>query len=872
MNRVQLTSRARLVPALLAVATLAGYWPVLHNNFTLYDDPQYVTNNLHVLRGLTWPNIVWAFSATDANNWHPVTWLSHLMDVTLFGLRPGWHHFVSLLLHLANTLLLFRFLERLTRACWRSAAVAALFAVHPLHVESVAWAAERKDLLSLFFFLLTLMAYARYVAASRGVEQPAQSSACAGERVPGGDTQSGTRGQPQSEPPVACSHRQSPLYNLRLRRPAKGSRYYYLLALLLFALGLMSKPMLVTLPLVLLLLDCWPLGRLGFGLARDAAEGTPPGLAAARPQIAQHEAWLRLLVEKVPFLVLAFASCLMTLLVQEQGHATTSVLPLGPRLANAVASYWKYLGKTVWPADLAVFYPHPDTRYPFSHQWPLWAILGAAVLLGLVSLYVFRRRWRAPWLALGWFWYLVTLLPVIGIVQVGGQAMADRYTYLPLVGIFIALVWELDALLGRWPDGRAALAASGALAGLTCVALTHQQAEYWKDDFTLFSHALAVTQDNASAQFHVGTALRLQGKPVEAAQHFQAAIKAAPAMADGYYGLALCLDPKEKPQEVLGLFTNALAAASWDAHLHHGLGTALWVMGRRDEAQAQYLEALRLKPAFPEALIHLGMARAALGDLPGAEARFKEVLHLNPRSTAALSHLAETLFKQGRLMDAEAAYQQWVRCEPTNAEARINLGSLLWHRGHSAEALTQATEAARLAPTLPLARFNLGTMLSAQARFGEAAREFAAAAWLRPDYLEAWTALGRALAGQGRYGQAAAAFHQSTQLCPTNPELQLFLASALRLDGKTNEAVTAFSTALRQDPELPTKLAHLAAKLAAQGQLAAAAANLDTTLCLKPDDVMAHEELARLLRQQGKTNEAERHERAAARLRERQPK
>ena len=882
------TPRSGLLCALLAAVTVAAFGRVLGNGFILCDDPVYVTANMHVLAGFTWGSLVWAFTGSAASNWHPLTWLSHILDVQLFGLAPGWHHLTSLLIHTANTLLLFRLLQSLTGSPWRSAMVAALFAVHPLHVESVAWVAERKDVLSTFFFLLTLMAYARYVRGIEGAQGPKSEI-----RNPKseGNPKSEARNPKREGLRAEDEHRsagcgaQAPDSALRpsdfgfLLRPPPA----YLLSLAFFALGLMSKPMLVTVPFVLMLLDYWPLGRLGSARTEvssvecranevpplDTRRSAPACRTDHEPRSELPRRLLLLVVEKVPFFCLALGSCIVTYVVQHASHATTAVLPLAPRLANAVASYLKYLGKTAWPARLAAFYPHPDTRYPVSHQWPAWGIAAGVLLLAALSWFALGRLRRQPWLAVGWFWFLGTLVPVIGIIQVGGQAMADRYTYIPLIGIFISVVWSAAEALDRGPAGRATLATAGLAVIAASVVATQHQVKFWRDDLTLFQHALEVTTDNAMAHLCVGTDLRLQGKAAEAVPHFKAAIEAAPVLADGYYGLALTKELQGQRQEAAELFRTALALAPWDSRTHNSYGALLWVMDRRPEAEAEYLEALRLNPDFPDALVNLGVALSARGDLQAAIARFAAAVRLEPDHTEALTRLGESFLRQGRLADAEANYRDCVRLCPTNAEMRINLGGVLWRQGRANDALTQYAQAVRLQPQMPVAHLDLGTVLSAQGMFAEAAAEFAAAVRLKPGYLEALTGLGRALVGQGKFDQAQAPFQQAAQLCPTNGALRVYLGNALMMAGKTNEAAQAFNAALRLEPALVQKTIQAGKSLAAQGQLNAALARFNTALWLQPDDPDAHQNLALLLERQGRTNDALLHFQEAARLRQR---
>ncbi len=457
----------------LALITFAVYWPVLRHGFVSYDDQPYVTENVHVQAGLTKASVIWAWSTFHASNWHPVTWLSHILDCQMHGLKAGGHHFTSLLIHVANVVLLFAVLRRMTGAMWRSAVVAALFAWHPLHVESVAWVAERKDVLSTLFWLLTMAAYASYVESQR--------------RRPGAKLQIQGR---------------------------------YILALLFFALGLLSKPMVVTLPLVLLLLDYWPLHRITFSAARNAqgkegseTRGPPAGLT-----------WRELVMEKTPFLVLTVLSCIVTLVAQRAGGAlaSTGVVPPALRLTNAVVSYVRYVEKIFWPQKLAVFYPLPTA-------WPWELVAAAAVFLAAVSIAAIVERRRRPYLCVGWFWFVGTLAPVIGLVQAGLQAMADRYTYVPSIGLFIVAAWGGAELAAKWSPGKWAPAAVASAAALTgCLVLTHIQLQYWKDSVVLFQHALAVTGPNSVACINEGAALAAQGALAEGITQLREGIQLNP--------------------------------------------------------------------------------------------------------------------------------------------------------------------------------------------------------------------------------------------------------------------------------------------------------------------------------------------------------
>jgi tetratricopeptide (TPR) repeat protein len=508
---------------LAAIAVAAAYGRVPANGFISYDDPDYVTDNAFVRQGFTATSIRWAFTSFDAANWHPLTWLSHMLDVELFWLNPAGHHATSILLHCANTILLALFLRRTTGAFWRSLTVALLFGLHPLHVESVAWIAERKDVLCAFFWLLALHAYAGYSA-----------------------------------------------------RPTL-LRYVGVTAS--FSLALLAKPMAVTLPLVLLILDHWPLGRR-----------PGPGTAAVAPS-----PW-RLVAEKLPLLGLSVASAVVTFLAQRGGGAMLSETSPAANAGNALTSYAAYLVKTVWPSRLAFL-------YPFSAASLTPGLLaGAALLLGAISWFVVRHRRRAPWLVFGWLWYLVTLLPVIGIVRVGPQAMADRYTYLPLTGAFVMLVWGgWELVLRRARLARAAAAATAALL-LALGLLTWRETGYWRDGITLYTRALAVTRDNWLAHNNLGTDYLMRGDVERAGWHYEEAIRINPRFDRAHNNLGRLFLGLNRLPEARTEFERAIDCNPRFATARLNLGHTLLQLGRRDLALEQY-EALRtISPRVAEAL------------------------------------------------------------------------------------------------------------------------------------------------------------------------------------------------------------------------------------------------------------------------------
>ena len=544
---------------LLAGLTLAVFWPVVHCGFINLDDPDYVTNNPHVLGGLTLENIGWAFRTGYRANWHPLTWLSHMADVELIGVRPGFHHLTNLLFHTANTVLLFWVLNRMTGALGRSALMAALFAVHPLHVESVAWISERKDVLSTFFFLLTLWAYARY-AESQRLKAEVQS--------PESKVQSQESGVRSQNPgahitPHAAGH----------THPASR---YYVLSLFCFALGLMSKPMLVTLPFVLLLLDYWPLKRTAEARSQKA-EGEAGGTVQDGTLT-----WRRLVWEKIPFFVLATISSVVTYCVQKEGAAMS--LQGGPtlasRLGNAGIAYLRYMGKMIWPAHLAVVYPHP-------RAWPAWEVALAAAALAALSVAAVRVARRHPVVPVGWFWYLGTLVPVIGLIQVGEQSMADRYSYIPMIGLFVVLAWGAWELVGHWPQRDFHLGFCAVLlVGLLAVG-TRMQLRHWRTGRALLEHSLAAGGGSAVVHTDLGILLAREGNLAEAERHFNEALRVQP----GYYGarlaLAAALASEDKSAEAIQAVTNMDAA--WEASAHQILAEIFLDHSKLDEALGQVL-------------------------------------------------------------------------------------------------------------------------------------------------------------------------------------------------------------------------------------------------------------------------------------------
>lgn len=637
----------------LAALVAAVFGRAARNGFTDYDDLAYVTENPHIRSGLNLDSIGWALRAGYHGNWHPLTWMSHALDISLFGLDPAGHHLVSVALHALATVLLFHALAKMTSAPGRSAFVAGLFAVHPLHVESVAWAAERKDVLSAALGMACLLVYAR------NAERP--------------------------------------------------SRARSVLLIVLFALGLMAKPMLVTLPFVLLLLDAWPLRRF------EPGRVLPPAA---------------LVREKLPLFAMSAASSAITWIVQARAGAVADleVVPLPSRLANAAVACATYLGTMFVPRGLAVL-------YPFDAAIPAWKVAGALAILIAVTVAAVRFRNRAPYLPVGWLWYLGTLLPVIGLVQVGLQSRADRYTYIPLVGVFIMLSWGLCDLFraARLPRGSFAAVATVVLAA--CSVISWRQVGLWRDSETLFKHALAVTTGNFAIEGNLGGALLRENRLDEAMGHLEAATRLRPAHAPSLSNMGVVRLRQGRIAESIPLFREAVRVKPDHLEGWLNLGNALAQIGDRDGAVAAFGRAQALSPGDPAIAEFL---RAA-SQMPQA-----------PPTAGAAFERANALRDQRRLADAEAAYRETLRLDANHAGAHNNLGILLAMRGEAAEALQHFTGVLRLDPRDATAHFNLGALLARQGKFDEAIPHFEQVLALQPDYEAARRALDEAKKRRGR--------------------------------------------------------------------------------------------------------------------------
>jgi len=666
------------------VVTAAVYAAVRTHGFLHFDDSTYIVENGRVRAGLTWQGLRWALTAGYAGNWHPLTWVSHMVDVQFFGMDAGWHHLTNLLLHIASTILLFRVLTRMTGALVASAFVAALFALHPLHVESVAWIAERKDVLSTFWWVLALTAYVSYVA------------------------------QPRA--------------------------WRYAALMFCFALALMSKPMVVTMPFVLLLLDVWPLARWrGAGGTRDA--------------------WA-LVKEKGWLFLMAGGAAVVTYMVQREAGAVQSIgrLPVLTRIAAVPVTYFHYLVTTVWPIHLAPLYP-----YPTSIPW--WESLGALAVLVLLSGLALRSFRRHPYVLVGWCWFLGTLVPVNGLVQVGSALYSDRHMYVPAIGLFLIIVWLARDWATRAAWSRP-LAFAGAGMVIVLAVLSYRQVEYWRDNVTLWEHTVAVTGPNYRGQTNLGFALADAGDKAGALAAYREALR---------------INPSYPPA-------------------HNYLGLVLAQMGRHEEAAAEYQEALRLLPGFAEASNNLGLAWVDQGQFERAEQAFAAALQANPSFVQARSNLAITHARLGDLDRAIAEFEDVIHQTPASPEAQLNIASALADAGRKQEALSHYETAARLGGDPAKVHQAWGGVLMDLGDMPGAISHFQIVLSTHPRNAPALHDLGRALASSGHLPESLQALQLAVQLQPDDADYHHDFGAALARSGRIPEAIAEMREALRINP------------------------------------------------------------------------
>jgi tetratricopeptide (TPR) repeat protein len=700
--------------------------------FVNYDDTDFITGNPIIQAGVTAGGLEYALHAEVARNWHPLTVFSHMLDCQLFGLRAGSHHLTSLLLHVVNSVLLFLVLKRMTAALWRSAFVAALFAWHPLHVESVVWIAERKDVLSALFWWLTLWAWLGYAAGWKNT--------------------------------------------------GSKSKLFYILAVFLYGLAAMSKPMVVTLPFVLLLLDYWPLRRFQF---RAAPPPAGDGRAKSRrgPPAARGAASLpppaRLLLEKIPFFAISAALCCKTFLVQQGGGAMMRAtdLPIASRVANAFVAYVRYPAKMFWPANLSALYIR-------TGDWPAWQVAGSVILLAGVTAWILAQVRTRPWLSVGWFWYAGMLVPVIGLVQVGMQTLADRYTYIPLVGLFIILAWGGAELAARFRAPKFLPGLAAALSLAACLLVTARQIPVWSDSETLFKKMIDVSNQNFMAHYNLGNYYSRQGKSDPAIAQYQLALAALPGYADA----------------------------------HNNLAERYLALGQFDQAIQHYQEAARLQPT--------------------ATAWFNLA---NSFADAARARADTNLFAQ-----SVRAYQQSLQLDPNNFATHNNFGMAWQDQNQDNLAIAEFQAAVSEKPDLEIAHFSLANSLVKVGRLEEAIAQYQAAARLNPARAESFNSQGLCYARLGKMEEAARLFRQVIQLTPAAAVPYDNLGNALGLEGKYDEAVAAFRKALQINPADAQAEFNLGVSFAHQDRRDEARTHFQAALRLQPDYPAARQALSEL--------------------------
>ena len=654
---------------ILGLFTFLLYLPIVRNGFVGYDDQGYITENTHVSTGLSWPNIVWAFKSDEQANWHPLTWISHMADCQMFGLNPAGHHFINILLHTTNTLLIFFLLKQMTRELWASALVAAFFGWHPLHVESVAWASERKDVLSTFFWLLTMIVYVKYT------------------RKPGA--------------------------------------FAYLAALVLFACALMSKPMAVTLPFVLLLMDFWPLNRFA-SVDRNATHdfsNQNPGISLRTIAF--------LVLEKLPFFALSLLDCYVTFLVQKSGGAVLSVaaLPFSYRFANALWSYLRYISNLLCPMGLSVI-------YPYKAHLPVVLVAISIVLLVIWSglFLVWRKKFR--YLLVGWLWFLGTLVPTIGLIQVGAQSMADRYMYIPSIGLFILIVWGIKDLIRFNPACRNYCLVAGATALTLCLVMTSWQIRYWRDTVTLFVHAIKVTGDNGVAYFTLGTVYEQTGDRTNALALYKKSVE---------------IDPNYLPSQIC-------------------LGRMLLVNGDYQNAKPHLDYAELLNNRDPDLEVNMGLLLQQAGRNDEGVSHVRRAVQMNPESAQNHYYLAYALEKMTNTTEAIQEFSTTLQLQPDYPDARYGLAAALTTAGRTNEAIAQYQIEIQQHPKNLEAHYNLGLAFLDSHQFTDADKEFSIELNLSPGELKAHYRLAQALAGENKFAEAVTEYRKSLQIMPAFPD------------------------------------------------------------------------------------------------------
>ncbi|MGB7906864.1 MAG: tetratricopeptide repeat protein [Syntrophobacteraceae bacterium] len=803
----------KLIPVIclfLAASAIMAFQQLSQCDFINYDDDVYVTENIHIQDGITTQAIRWAFTTGYAANWHPLTWMSHMLDIQLFGLKPRWHHLTNLLFHIANTLLLFFVFHRMTKAPWRSAFVAALFALHPLHVESVAWVAERKDVLSTFLWMLTTVAYIHYV--EHGTEDGRQRSEDRGRRTEGG---------------ISFSN---------IRPPSSVLRY--LAVFIFFALGLMAKPMLVTLPFTLLLLDFWPLQRLEpkksaseisteveEPLSANKSKGksnrkqTPGSVTALAPgsspgrdvqaifkeeRPAAHKfQWALvcpLILEKIPLLALAALSCIVTYFVQKKAGAVISIeaFPLGARIANACVSYIIYIGKTIWPSNLAVFYPHPGWR-------PLWQVLGAVLFLGAVTFAVIRTAKRFPYLAVGWLWFAGTLVPVIGIVQVGNQAMADRYTYIPLIGLFVMAAWGIPELMKKWqptrPPRKEPLFALPALILPCLLIVTWIQVGYWRNSIALYDHSLKVASPSAVILCNRGVAYSKIGDYRQAISDYDRAIEINPQHAGAYDNRGSVYAELGNHRQAILDYDRAIEINPKYAEAYNDRGITYGKLGNYKRAIEDYDRAVEINAKYAEAYNDRGITYGKLGNYKRAIEDYDRAVEINPKYASAYLNRAEAYSDLGNQRQAISDYDRGVKINPENADAYDSRGAAYDKLGDHWQAISDYDRAIEINPKHAGAYNDRGAAYAKLGNRYQALSDYDKAIEINPEYTAAYYNRGVVYQCLGKYMQAIESYNRAIEIAPENAEAYIERGTVYGKLGDYKRAISDFAMAIGINPE-----------------------------------------------------------------------
>lgn len=743
--------RCVLICVLLACGVLAVYWQVLRSDFVNIDDTIYVTENHHIKTGFTAENVKWVFSVGKVAYWHPLAWLSHMLDCQLYGLRPGLHHLSSLIIHIANSLLVFLVFRRMTGALWKSAFVAAVFAFHPVNVDSVAWVAERKNVLSTLFWLLTMWAYIGYAR--------------------------------------------------------EGGPKRYLSALGLFTLGLLAKPMLITLPFAMLLLDYWPLGRLSLKRLPGQANGKA---GKSRASGCQALPLRRLIWEKIPFFVLSAISVFLSFLAMRRLGitASTKLIPLKLRLANAVVSYVGYIDKIICPRKLAVFYPYPM-------EVVIWRSLGALLLLACISfvlIWVFRKK---PYLSIGWLWFIGTLVPVIGLVQAGlWPAIGDRWAYVPMIGLLIIVAWGAGDLAAKWrlPISIPILAACACLSAL--MFSTYRQAGYWRNSHTLFGHALEVTTDNYIAHLGFGNALIKDDKTAEAMSHYRKAVEIHPAYADAHYNLGVAFGLQDAYEQAITEYRIALDLDKNHIKARLRLAEALTRTGSLDEAIGYFEKIMQTRPDDVEVLNNYALALVQKKRTAQAIELYDKALRIDPDSVEVLNNIGSALAEQRQFDPAIAHLTKALSLKPNFTKTYYNLADTLRRVGRLDDAVEYYKQALQIDPQDKLGHYSLGRILTDQKKYDDAAEHYDKAIQLDGDFAQARYNLGQIFVRRGQNDKAIAQFREILRIYPNDAEMHCNLGTLLAKQARLDEAIEQFRLALQFDPNLARAREQLNAALA----------------------------------------------------------